>query len=63
MPIFMQSHPYYIKCRKTDVHGLAGEEARVCRTNEQWKEASPRTMITRASTLEGMARPARTNNN
>ena len=33
------THPYYIKCRKIDQVGSLVKKARVCRTNEQWKEA------------------------
>lgn len=33
------SHPQYIKCRKIDEIGTLVKKARVCRTNEQWKQA------------------------
>lgn len=33
------THPYYIKCRKIDQVGSLVKKARVCRTNEQWKES------------------------
>lgn len=33
------THPYYIKCRKIEEIGSLVKKARVCRTNEQWKQA------------------------
>jgi hypothetical protein len=57
------SHPYYIKCRKTDTMGSLVKKLRVCRTNEQWKEASSRNNDYTRETLEGMARTGGTNNN
>jgi hypothetical protein len=50
------SHPYYIKCRKTEVIGSLAKKLRVCRTNEQWKEASARGNENAADTLEAMRR-------
>ncbi|PQM28697.1 hypothetical protein CVO77_09695 [Sphingopyxis lindanitolerans] len=32
-----QTHPYYIKCRKTLEIGSLVKKNRVCHTNEQWK--------------------------
>ena len=57
------SHPYYIKCRKTDTMGSLVKKLRVCRTNEQWKEASTKNNDYTRETLEGMARTGGTNNN
>ena len=57
------SHPYYIKCRKTEVIGSLAKKLRVCRTNEQWKEASSKNNDYTRSTLEGMARSGGTNGN
>jgi hypothetical protein len=57
------SHPYYIKCRKTEVMGSLVKKLRVCRTNEQWKEASAKNNDYTRETLEGMARTGGTNNN
>lgn len=57
------SHPYYIKCRKTETMGSLVKKLRVCRTNEQWKEASSRNNDYTRETLEGMARTGGTNNN
>ena len=33
------THPHYIKCRKIEEIGSWVKNARVCRTNEQWKQA------------------------
>jgi len=57
------SHPYYIKCRKTEVIGSLAKKLRVCRTNEQWKEASSQNNDYTRTTLEGMARTGGTNGN
>ena len=57
------SHPYYIKCRKSEVMGSLVKKLRVCRTNEQWKEASAKGNDATRETLEGMARTGGTNNN
>jgi hypothetical protein len=50
------SHPYYIKCRKTEVIGSLARKLRVCRTNQQWKEASAKGNENAADTLEAMRR-------
>lgn len=50
------AHPYYIKCRKTEVIGSLARKLRVCRTNEQWKESSARGNDNAADTLEAMRR-------
>ena len=50
------NHPYYIKCRKTEVLGSLVKKLRVCRTNEQWKEASHKGNENAADTLEAMRR-------
>ena len=50
------SHPYYIKCRKTEIMGSLVKKLRVCRTNEQWKEASHKGNENAADTLEAMRR-------
>jgi len=57
------SHPYYIKCRKTDTMGSLVKKLRVCRTNEQWKEASTKNNDYTREAMEGMARTGGTNNN
>jgi hypothetical protein len=56
-------HPYYIKCRKTEVIGSLARKLRVCRTNEQWKEASAKGNDNTRETLEGFARSGGTNGN
>jgi hypothetical protein len=56
-------HPYYIKCRKTEVIGSLARKLRVCRTNEQWKEASAKGNDSTRETLEGFARSGGTNGN
>lgn len=50
------SHRYYIKCRKSEVMGSLVKKLRVCRTNEQWKEASAKGNENAADTLEAMRR-------
>jgi len=56
-------HPYYIKCRKTEVIGSLAKKLRVCRTNEQWKQASAKGNENARDTLEGFARSGGTNTN
>ncbi len=51
-----QSHPYYIKCRKTDVVGSLVKKLRVCRTNDQWKAASATGNQNARDTLEAMTK-------
>src|SRR4030095_6229057 len=51
-----RSHPYYITCRKTEVVGSLVKKLRVCRTNEQWKEASARGNENARDTLEAMTK-------
>jgi hypothetical protein len=58
-----QSHPYYIKCRKTEVMGSLAKKLRVCRTNEQWKEASSNGNQNARDTLEEFARRGSINSN
>jgi hypothetical protein len=57
------AHPYYIKCRKTEVLGSLAKKLRVCRTNEQWKVSSARGNENARDTLEGFARSGGTNGN
>ena len=56
-------HPYYIKCRKTEVIGSLARKLRVCRTNEQWKEASAKGNENTRDMVEGFARSGGTNGN
>jgi hypothetical protein len=58
-----KSHPYFITCRKTEVIGSLARKLRVCRTTEQWKEASAKGNDSTRETLEGFARSGGTNNN
>lgn len=58
-----KSHRYYITCRKTEVIGSLARKLRVCRTTEQWKEASAKGNDSTRETLEGFARSGGTNNN
>lgn len=51
-----KAHPYYITCRKTEVMGSLVKKLRVCRTNQQWKEASAKGNENAADTLEAMRR-------
>lgn len=32
------THPYFVKCRKIEEIGSLVKKARVCHTNEQWKQ-------------------------
>jgi hypothetical protein len=50
------SHPYYIKCRKTEVIGSLAKKLRVCRTNEQWKESAARGNDTAREAVEAMSK-------
>lgn len=50
------AHPYYIKCRKTEVIGSLAKKLRVCRTNDQWTEASAKGNENASETLEAMRR-------
>lgn len=56
-------HPYYIRCKKDPVVGSLVRKLRVCRTNEQWKQASARGNENARDTLEGFARSGGTNGN
>lgn len=57
------SHPYYIKCRKTEVLGSLAKKLRVCRTNQQWKESSATGNENTREMVEGFARSGGTNGN
>ena len=57
------AHPYYIKCRKTEVIGSLARKLRVCRTNEQWKESSAKGNQNARDTLEEFARKGSINSN
>ena len=51
-----KTHAYYITCRKTEVIGSLARKLRVCRTNQQWKEASAKGNDSTRETVEGFAR-------
>jgi len=50
------THPYYIKCRKMEEIGSWVKKARVCRTNEQWKQAWAEGNQNARDTAEAMTR-------
>ena len=56
-------HPYYIKCRKTEVIGSLARKLRVCRTNQQWTEAGAKGNENVRELTEGFARSGGTNGN
>ena len=58
-----RNHPYYIVCRKTETMGSLVKKLRVCRTNEQWKEASAKGNENTREMVEGFARSGGTNGN
>ena len=58
-----KGHRYYITCRKTEVIGSLARKLRVCRTKEQWKEASAKGNEYTRETVEGFARSGGTNGN
>ena len=58
-----RDHPYYITCRKTEVIGSLARKLRVCRTNDQWKDASANGNQNARDTLEEFARKGSINSN
>lgn len=50
-----QTHPYYIKCRKTLEIGSLVKKNRVCYTNEKWKEVIANSSQNARDTAEEMA--------
>ena len=57
------THPYYIKCRKIEEIGSWVKKARVCRTNEQWKQAWAQGNQNARDTAEAMTRAPVNNSN
>lgn len=57
-----QTHPYYIKCRKTLEIGSLVKKNRVCHTNEQWKVALEKGSTSARETMEEMTSKAGTSN-
>ena len=49
-----QTHPYYIKCRKTLEIGSLVKKNRVCYTNEKWKEVTAQGNQNARDTAEAM---------
>ena len=50
------THPDYIKCRKIEEIGSWVKKARVCRTNEQWKQSWAQGNQNARDTAEAMTR-------
>ena len=57
-----QTHPYYIKCRKTLEIGSLVKKNRVCYTNEKWKEVNERGNQNARDTAEAMTSKAGNSN-
>lgn len=57
-----QTHPYYIKCRKTLEIGSLVKKNRVCYTNEKWKEVSSKANQDARDTAEAMTSKAGNSN-
>ena len=51
-----QTHPYFIKCRKTLEIGSLVKKNRVCHTNEQWKKVWATENQDARDTTEAMTR-------
>lgn len=49
-------HPYFIRCRKTEVIGSLVKKLRVCRTNEQWKASADAGNANAREILDAMSR-------
>lgn len=49
-----QTHPYYIKCRKSVELGSLVKKNRVCHTNEKWKEVTAKGSQDARDTAEKM---------
>lgn len=47
-----ETHPYYIKCRKTVEIGSLVKKNRVCYTNEKWKEVLSKSSQNARDTAE-----------
>lgn len=57
-----QTHPYYIKCRKTLEIGSLVKKNRVCHTNEQWKDVNAKGNQNARDTAEAMTSKAGNSN-
>src|SRR5690606_36108949 len=58
-----QSHPYYVKCRKTLEIGSLVKKSRVCHTNAQWKEVNAKGNQNARDTAEAMTSKAGSGSN
>ncbi|HRE33769.1 MAG: hypothetical protein BGO58_14380 [Sphingopyxis sp. 65-8] len=57
-----QTHPYYIKCRKTLEIGSLVKKTRVCHTNAEWKDVIARGNQDARDTAEAMTSKGSTSN-
>jgi len=57
-----QTHPYYIKCRKTLKIGSLVKKTRVCHTNAEWKDVIARGNQDARDTAEAMTSKGSTSN-
>ena len=57
-----QTHPYYIKCRKTLEIGSLVKKNRVCHTNAEWKDVIARGNQDARDTAEAMTSKGSTSN-
>jgi hypothetical protein len=58
-----QTHPYFIKCRKSLQIGSLVKKSRVCHTNEQWKVALEKGSTSARETAEAMQSKAGNSSN
>jgi hypothetical protein len=56
------THPYYIRCRKIEETGSLVKKARVCKTNEGWKQAFAVGNQNSRDTIEAMTSKSITSN-
>jgi hypothetical protein len=56
------NHPYYIRCRKIQETGSLVKKARVCRTNEGWKQAFAVGNQNSRDTIDAMTNKSVTSN-
>ena len=57
-----QTHPYYIKCRKTLEIGSLVKKTRVCHTNAEWRDVIARGNQDARDTAEAMTSKGSTSN-
>lgn len=50
------THPYFVKCRKIEEIGSLVKKARVCHTNEEWKQLWAQGNQDARDTAEAMSR-------